>query len=560
MPDPSLANTLTTARALPRPVVSAWLGNMAVATLLTLAFNLSFMHSIWPLGSWALAVPLMSLLFLINIVICQLFAVGKLRKFWLISLLVAGAGSQYFMQQYGILIDKGMLQNALETDSHEIAGLINLQMLPYFIVYALLPACIVCYIKVRPQTVKSGVVTYLTVLFSAIILIAIIVISQYQGLAAVFREHRYLKHQAVPLNVLNAAAGFLQSRASDNITPMFSHYAQDAHFTPSVDKPLLVIMVLGETVRADHLGINSYGRNTTPKLAKRNLINLGAIDACGTATAVSVPCMFSYLNQASYNDSLAKNSDNVLDIMQRAGAKVLWRDNNSGCKGMCDRVELDQSFTATLSNKCVAGECTDNALLNRLKDKILAEKSAMTPIFVVLHQQGNHGPEYYKRSLPEQKQFLPECTSNLLHQCQQQQIVNAYDNAILATDDMLDATIALLEELSAEFDTAMLYVADHGESLGENGVYLHGLPLWMAPEAQTKVPMIMWFSQQITQHNALDTDCIKHNALAMASHDMLFDSILSLMQMTSIAIRPEQDMFSNCVNLANNVKVAVPAS
>src|SRR5699024_5240303 len=122
------------------------------------------------------------------------------------------------------------------------------------------------------------------------------------------------------------------------------------------------------------------------------------------------------LNRENYNEALAKNSDNLLDILKRSGVKVMWRNNNSGCKSMCDRVEQDQSFARDAN--CTAGECSDLVLLNGLKQKLLAEKSAATPIFIVLHQQGNHGPEYYKRSTATQKQFTPECESNLLNQCQ----------------------------------------------------------------------------------------------------------------------------------------------
>ncbi len=534
-----------------RPTVAPWFSTLVVAMLITLAFNQSFMRSIWPLGGVSLAWPLISLLFLLNMLICQLFSIGTLQKGWLIGLLAISATGQYFMLQYGVVIDKDMLLNAIETDSHEIYGLLNPAMLPYFFSYVILPAVLLLWTKHSVVPQKRAVTGHIIAIAAILALIALLVLVQYQSFAAVFRQHRYLKHQATPFNMLNATIGAVRSKTAQHATPAFVHYAKDARLLPQQGKPRLVILVLGETVRADHLGLNGYQRNTTPKLAQRNIVNLGAIDACGTATAISVPCMFSYLNHDQYDETLAKNADNVLDVLQRAGVRVIWRDNNSGCKGMCDRVEQDQSFLSAAATACGPGDCPDTVLLNGLRQKLLTAKTANTPLFVVLHQQGNHGPEYYKRSLAGQKHFLPECKSNLLNQCPQQHIINAYDNAIVATDDMLDATIELLQSLSTEFDTAMLYVSDHGESLGENGVYLHGLPYWMAPEAQTRVPMFVWFSVGFNPLNTKDFQCLSERKRQAISHDMLFDSILGLMQVSSASIRAQQDIFTNCVVAAN---------
>ncbi|KKO50408.1 hypothetical protein VT06_02320 [Arsukibacterium sp. MJ3] len=524
--------------------------SISVAALLTLVFNNIFFHSIWALGGWSLSLPLLALLFLVNVVICGVFSISKLQKIWLCSLLLIASSSQYFMQQYGIIIDKGMLINALETDSHEVAGLLSLSMLPYFALYFVLPAVAIVWVKPQQTTTKSAVIRYSMLLLIALSLIALLLQSQYQNYAGVFRQHRYLKHQAVPLNAIAATLGLVKSKVASGPPVEFQRYALDAKVTPrannSAAKPKLIIMVLGETVRADHLGINGYLRNTTPKLTQRKLINFGAVDSCGTATAISVPCMFSYLNRANYDDTLAKNSDNLLDVLQRAGVNVFWRNNNSGCKTMCNRINNDHSFSHFSPTPCQEGTCADIALLYNLKQQLTALPVDDNSIFMVLHQQGNHGPEYYKRSEAQHKLFLPECTSNLLSQCQPQHIINAYDNAIVATDTLLDATITLLDELSTSFDTAMLYVSDHGESLGENGVYLHGLPYWLAPAAQTQVPMLMWLSDGFTKQKGLNTACLQQQTAL--SHDYLFDSILTMFEITSQSKRRELDFINGCIS------------
>ena len=507
-----------------------------VAAFITLLLNQPIIESLLGIGGWTLLLPLLLVLFSLNFFLAQLFSLPWLQKGWLIALILMAAGSQYFMQQYGIVIDKSMLINTLETDSQEAAGLLSRGMIGYFGSLALLPALFVSRVRIKPaRHVLRAACKWVASLIGSLCLIVTIILVHYQSYASTFRENRYLRHEALPLATLTAGYGAADIKLGGAFRPPFTHIAEDAHLPDTQSfadsKPQLVILVLGETVRADHLGLNGYERQTTPKLAQRGVINFGAIDACGTATAVSVPCMFSYLPRETYDDTLAKNSDNVLDVLERAGVTVLWRDNNTGCKEMCTRVETENIFTEPETYGCGHDHCPDTVLLNRLADRLEAEAGKQKPILVVLHQLGNHGPEYYRRSDQAHKQFLPECTTNLLNQCSRQEIVNAYDNAILATDTFLDETINVLESLAPHYDGTMMYMSDHGESLGENGVYLHGLPYWMAPDAQKKVPFLMW-------KPGLQVD----TPMGL-SHDYLFDSLLGYMHVETSFKRPEFDMF-----------------
>ncbi len=530
-------NTRHSQRAIPRELLP-----LLTALLLTLFYNQPLLKSLNQLHRPALLFAVLALLFCLNWLITQLFGTGRLLKPWLILLICISAVGQYFMLQYGILLDKGMLLNALETDPAEIGGLLSWKMLPYLLGYAVLPSLLIAYLPLKSSKHFKSWQSLLPV-FSALLFLTVLVSSQFQTYAGVFREHRYLKHQALPLSALTASAGLVKLNNAQAIT--FTPFAADAkqQLTRGA-KPRLIIMVLGETVRADHLGINGYSRNTTPKLAQRELLNLGAIKACGTATAKSVPCLFSYLLQENYDESLAKNSDNLLDVLQRAGVKVIWRNNNSGCKSMCDRVTQDKDYALSSQYQCGDGACPDLALLHQLPERIRALSQPDESILVVLHQQGNHGPEYYKRSLPQYKTFLPECETNLLSDCSSEQITNAYDNAILQTDTLLDEVISITEQFSDNYDTAMVYLSDHGESLGENGVYLHGLPYWMAPAAQTEVPLFFWLSDGFKQNSGITNDCINTNQ--QASHDNIFDSLLSLFAVSSDAKRQQLDLFDHC--------------
>lgn len=523
--------------------LAPWQLTVMCALVITVFYNKPVISSVASLDDTGLFFAIIILLFLINLFICQLLSIKYIQKTWLVILLLIAAAGQYFMLQYGIVFDKTMLVNVIETDIREASGLLHTGMVKYFLFYFIFPAITVIFLNIKPQGFRSFFRGYVLTLAASLVMLSLLLFSQYQSYAGVFREHRYLKHQALPLSVISATTSIVKTESS--VAEPFQVYAPDAQLIlNSSDKPKLVVMVLGETVRADHLGINGYSRNTTPKLGSRDLINFGAIEACGTTTAVSVPCLFSYLQRAEFDAARAKNSDNLLDVLQRAGVKVIWRNNNSGCKGMCNRVEQDVSYGESSLFNCKDGQCPDIALLHELPQTIAMRAAPQQNVLVVLHQLGNHGPEYYKRSLPEQKIFLPECQTNLLGECEQEHIINAYDNAIVATDSLLDDAIEMLIDLNDQYDTALLYVSDHGESLGEKGIYLHGLPYWMAPESQTRVPMLLWLSDGFKRRAEFDVECLSRSE--HVSHDNIFDSMLSLFSVHTEAKRAPLDLIGLC--------------
>jgi lipid A ethanolaminephosphotransferase len=253
--------------------------------------------------------------------------------------------------------------------------------------------------------------------------------------------------------------------------------------------PKLVVLVVGETARADHFSLNGYSRETNPKLRDQSrLISYSNITSCGTSTAVSVPCMFSFDSREDFQIDAASDTENVLDILAKAGVNVLWRDNNSSSKGVADRLNFE-NFRSRRNNPVCDEECRDIGMLSGLKGFV---DSRPGDTLIVLHQMGSHGPAYFKRYPRSFERFEPVCATAELSQCTNEEIVNAYDNSILYTDYFLNETIGFLKENEPGHQTALLYVSDHGESLGENGIYLHGLPYVMAPDAQTGVPVLAW--------------------------------------------------------------------
>jgi len=259
---------------------------------------------------------------------------------------------------------------------------------------------------------------------------------------------------------------------------------------------------------------------------------------------VSVPCMFSPFGRADYDERRIRNSEGLLDVLVRAGYAVKWLDNQSGCKGVCRGagIEYRKIDPKSAPDLCSGDECHDGVLVRGLH-AALADVHSNTVI--VLHMMGNHGPAYFRRYPPEYRRFVPDCATAELRNCSREEVVNAYDNAILYTDHVLAGVVQTLAQQSS-VDTAMIYVSDHGESLGENGLYLHGLPYSIAPATQTHVPMITWLSPGFSADSAVDRRCLQDEAGNKLSHDNLFHSVLGLLDVQTSVYKPERDIFEAC--------------
>jgi lipid A ethanolaminephosphotransferase len=300
----------------------------------------------------------------------------------------------------------------------------------------------------------------------------------------------------------------------------------------------VMVIVVGETARSANFSLNGYSRETNPLLKKQNIINFTDATSAGTYTAFSVPAMFSHKTRRDFNVEQAKYTENLLDLLQKSGWNVIWKENNSGCKGVCKRITTIKIDPKENLSLCDGAVCYDEIALEGLENQIANTEGN---IVIVLHIMGSHGPTYYKRYPEQFKIFTPTCDTAELQSCPKEYIINTYDNTIIYTDYVLNGIIEILKKFP-NYETSMIYASDHGESLGENGIYLHGMPYSLAPDYQKKVPMIMWFSE----NNNIDTECMKNVALKSASHDNLFHTILGLTETQSKTYNKELDLSSNC--------------
>lgn len=496
-------------------------------------------------GQYSLQASLVTLLLLLNWLLILLFSYKYSQKPVVFILFLIGALSHYFVSHFGIIIDKEMLQNAAETDVAEARAMITPHLFWSVSVLMLLPLLICRWISTPYPTAVRYAKQWLLLVLAVVLAIGAITTYHRAQFTTFFRSYKEVKQFALPISTLAASISWAKAFAAEQFPTAFLMQGQDASqpFAARIEKPRLVVLVVGETARAEQFSLNGYTKQTNPELSKLPVFSFSDVSSCGTATAHSVPCMFSNMGREHYEEKIAKNSSNVLDILQYATINVSWLDNNSGCKGVCNRVENQLLSAQQIQPYCVEGQCHDEILLAALQQELL--KPTTGDRLIVLHQLGSHGPEYFKRSRQTQKKFLPECMDKQLENCTHDEVVNAYDNSIVATDQLLASIITTLAQQD-NISPALLYLSDHGESLGENGVYLHGMPYWMAPNSQTHVPMIWWMSEQFAQAQHLSASCLRQQIDTPLSHDHLFHSLLGLFKIQTKVYQPSLDMLRPC--------------
>jgi len=457
----------------------------------------------------------------------MLLSHGKSARWVLPVILVSAAWAAFYMDEFGVIIDHIMLDNAAKTDAREVMGLLSWGFMIKMLLLGVIPAWIL--IKKTPaRFFQRDAISVRLKQIGLLMLGMLLVIMPFSADYATFiREHKIVRMYANP-------TFFHYSLIKWTSQKLFTHHitglqktALDVRNVETEQHHELIIMVVGETARFDRFSLNGYPRITNPRLAKENVVSFKQVTSCGTSTGVSVPCMFSMLSRKHYDEEKALHMENALDVLNREGVKVLWRDNNSDSKGVALRVPYEDFKSPAHNPVCDDNECRDIGMLSGL-DKFI-EKNKDRDILIVLHQMGNHGPEYYRRYPDAFKKFTPICKTGRLSECSQQEIDNSYDNAILYTDYFLSEVIQFLKKYDDHRETAMLYVSDHGESLGEHGIYLHAAPYMIAPQEQTHVPAIVW----VGQHFDYQLPQISQYADYPLSHDDVFCTLLTAYELKS---------------------------
>jgi lipid A ethanolaminephosphotransferase len=521
-----------------------------VITFFSITFSIFFNLAFWqkftgayPLSSANLPFIISAFITLtcIHSLLLNLIKLKYIFKPLLILLLFVSTICAYAMDSYGCIIDFNFLQNSLETDLKEIHDLLNVKLFLHLIFLTIVPSLYIIKKKFNYLQLKKSALAVIIILIVASSSIGIFS----KNYLSFIRNHKMVRYYLNPIQPLYAFSKYIYNNLGNLQSKEMTQLGLDATRTINPNaKPKLIVLVVCESARSTNFNLNGYTKPTNPLLSKRaqtnhDLYSFKEVYSCGTETAVSVPCMFSHLPREQFSLNKSRNSENLLDVLQRTDIDILWRDNDSGCKQVCNRVRVDDFNDAKITGFCNDFECHDEVLLYKLQDYI--NSNQVRDRLIVLHKKGNHGPAYYKRYPKIFETFTPTCQTNELQECSKEEITNTYDNIIVYSDYFLNKLITMLETNQTNYDTAMLYISDHGESLGEHGVYLHAMPYFIAPKEQIHIPWIMWFSKDFKikrQHLSLQLN----NKL---SHDNLFHSILGLYQIKTSLYDPKLDIFNN---------------
>lgn len=535
-----------------RPALGQRTYLMLFALYIALALNLHFYHqafSLLPVNSLHNALvfatlPLVAFC-VINIVL-TLASLVWLERPVITLMILASAAAQFFMIAYGVVIDRSMIDNIVDTTPAETLALLSPRLIATLLLSGLLPTVLAWWLRIRgPRLNLRSVLWHAGSIVASGLLIVLVALLFYKDYASLFRNNKELVKSLNPSNSIVAVNSWYVHNRLNNL-PLV-RIGLDATQRPQMKagpRHNLTIVVLGETSRAEDFSLGGYGRDTNPRLAKDDVVYFPKTTSCGTSTAVSVPCMFSNMPREHYNAGLAHHQEGVLDVIQRAGIQVLWNENDGGCKGACDRVPHQDMTQLDLPGQCIDGECDDAVLFHGLEAYIDGLKGDG---IIVLHTIGSHGPTYYRRYPANLRTFTPTCDSNEIQTCSRQALVNTYDNTIVNVDYIVDRAIKLLEAKQDRFTTSLVYLSDHGESLGENGVYLHGLPWSIAPEQQTHVPLLIWLSEDYRNRYGIDYRCLKVQAQNNAfSQDNLFSTLLGLTGVSTREYHQQDDILASC--------------
>lgn len=530
-----------------RPVIGSVTLSLLVAVYLLALLNLTFWNdAFYVFGGFTanfyrFSVALIALVFAGTV----LFSVKYVIKPFLIFLVMVAAISSYYTDVFGVVIDKEMIRNAVVSTPQEAGHFITFKFVLHVISYGVVPSLLIAVSRVHHRPFVSKFFANMGVILTCVAVSISLILFSFASISSSLREHREMLAKLTPFAAITSAIG-LGVSAYQEYGIVRAPLGVDAQLGATLQravKPVVTVIVAGETARAMNFSLNGYDRDTNPELEARGVVNFTDTTSCGTATAVSLPCMFSVYGRKQYSDRKARSTDTLMDVLRNAGIDGYWWDNNTGSKGIADLISFASLTKQKNSALCSNDECQDDIFLGELDRKLDGVKKDTV---IVLHQIGSHGPAYYLRYPEAFRRFQPDCRTPQLSDCTREEIVNAYDNTILYTDHNLASVIDILKKHDKSIDTAMIYMSDHGESLGENGLFLHGAPYAFAPKEQTHVPFIAWFSDSYAALTKLDTACLRQSSDKPMSHDNLFHTVLGMMNVVTAVYNPALDAFAPC--------------
>ncbi len=484
-------------------------------------FHYVFAHIDLQVGGLRVLFSVLVALIGINVLFYFLIAAISIKvlKLFTVFTFPLNAAALYFMVHYNIIMDKSMMGNVLRTDTHEVYGLLSPEL---FLYIAVATMCVVFLWRVR-----VGVLRRVRMILIAIGIFSLTIALLYLNAGTwlwLDRHAKYIGGMSPPWSYLINIVAYLRDeyRKHQSYTPLPAGGFEG-------NESRIVVLVIGESARAANFSLYGYERETNPELQKIGALKTLKAHSVATYTTASISAM---LSQSGKDDG----SEPLPNYLKRVGAYVLWRSDNSGEPNL--KVSRYED-AATLHKLCGNDERCDHdeVLLSGLREYI--ETIDAKRVLIVLHSNGSHGPQYFSKYPKVFERFRPVCKSVDLKSCTPDSLRNAYDNTILYTDTFLSETIHILENIKSK-PILFLYMSDHGESLGEYGLYLHGTPYAIAPKFQKEVPLLLWANDAFRDDPRIDWDAIDANRTY--DNRAIFHTILGALKYHGIAYDKAYDI------------------
>lgn len=432
------------------------------------------------------------------------------------------AVSAYFIYFYKVVIDYQIIASFYEANSSEIMNFVNLRVFAFFVV-----SIIIAFViwlgakKYRTKAHESRRIKFISIIF-----VIVLLLGDSHGMA------NYL-----PYNFLKYSIEYFFSKLTD-VNAKISVADQYSLVLENEAKDLNIILIIGESARSDHFSLSGYYRETNPNLEKeKNLIFYPNVEAYFPLTRVALPCMLTRASCKDRNKLIQEKS--FISIFKKLGFETYW----IGTQGSRSVVDAPYMELAQEADKLLLPGA--ETYLNSNQDELLIKytkkfinKDLKSPKLIVLHTLGSHF-HYEDRYPREFEKFKPICIkkeffSDMRH-CTKEQIINSYDNSILYTDYVISKIIDLVRNKNS----IVIYTSDHGESLGENGRYLHGS---YGVKEQMSSEMIIWVSNEYIKKFPNNLKSLKFDNKKEISHDYLFHSILGCSGITSDIIEQDKNL------------------
>lgn len=470
-------------------------------------FDITSLNGILLLVSLTIAVLFLNA-FVFYILLFSLRTVGK----WILVLFFnINAIAVYFVNTYSVIIDKTMIGNVFNTNLEESSSYFSFTLILYVILLGIIPSILIFKFKAIKVPFKSFLIQVLLTL----VFLLLLAFSNSKNWLWIDKNSKTLGGLVMPWSYVVNTHIFYYHKSQKNKEQTLLPNA-----TIKDTKKSIVVLVIGESARSANFSLYGYKKDTNPLLSKIENVHHYNAEANATYTTAGVKSILEY-----------KDSSELFEILPnylfRNDVEVFWRTTNWGEPTVKIKSYQDKE---ALRKLCQGETCEyDEVLLNGLKEQILT--STKNKILVVLHTSTSHGPTYYKKYPPQFNKFSPVCKSVELANCSQEELINAYDNTILYTDYILATLIGELKELK-DYNSSMIYISDHGESLGENNLYMHGIPVSIAPKEQLEIPFIVWMSddsKKLKENKMLKQHNVFHSVLDfLAIGSPIYDENMSI--------------------------------